>query len=189
MMACGHRAQSLGKKGGEPESRRRPACVICDCFEVDDTAPSLDGRIAKCASCGGNERPSADDLAFFEYLGPGSLESVAKCVCGLYERPHRKPWKVTIGVDQNWFKRGRIEMERHATIYADTEEDAQQEAERERERMANWYGPDGGKEETRIFGARIISVAPIPRTAECKKFVPRGPSAFDKYYCGCRGWD
>lgn len=23
----------------------------------------------------------------------------------------------------------------------------------------------------------------------CKGFEPRGPNEFDRYYCGCRGWD
>ncbi len=25
--------------------------------------------------------------------------------------------------------------------------------------------------------------------AKCQKFIPRGPQEYDKYYCGCRGWD
>ena len=26
-------------------------------------------------------------------------------------------------------------------------------------------------------------------TCKCKHFVPRGPLEFDRYYCGCYGWD
>jgi hypothetical protein len=46
IMKCGHAANSLGKRTGETESC--PACVICDCFELADPQPVLDGRRARC---------------------------------------------------------------------------------------------------------------------------------------------
>ena len=83
MMKCGHAANSMGKKSGMLASV--PACVICDCFEQDDSV-SLDGRTARCSYFGkvpkgrshesnygcqrGEpcmcERPSAVNLPFFK---------------------------------------------------------------------------------------------------------------------------
>ena len=205
MMACGHRANSLGTPAGGGE--QRPACVICSCFIVSSWQPELSGRRARCdhygrathgSECnyGGDrdnvcycEQPSDGPLAFFSYLGPGSFSAVAVCECGLYEKPHRQPWNVVVMVDRNWFKCGRIEMKVEHTLYADTKETAEVEAEAERIRRIKWDGPNGGKEETRIFGARIASLEPIRRTAKCKEFRPRGPSTYDSFYCGCHGWD
>lgn len=45
MMKCGHAANSIGSRG---DLRYVPACAICDCFEVDATPPSLEGRTARC---------------------------------------------------------------------------------------------------------------------------------------------
>ena len=28
-----------------------------------------------------------------------------------------------------------------------------------------------------------------PRTSACHKFTPKGTHEFDRYYCGCHGWD
>jgi hypothetical protein len=139
--------------------------------------------------CHEHERPSTDRLAFFEYLGPGSFTANYKCKCGLYEKPHRQPWKLVVMVDRNWYKCGRIDFRREATLYANSREDAEREAEAERTRFLEWDGPNGGKEETRIFGARIVSLEPASRKVKCTEFLPRGPAEFDSYYCGCRGWD
>lgn len=73
MMKCGHAANAvLTSRGGKQFDPPLPACVICDCYEVDEEAPSLEGREARCTSCGGAHKPSSPDLPFFEYLGPGS---------------------------------------------------------------------------------------------------------------------
>ena len=205
MMACGHRANSLGREAGA--TVLGPACVICGCFQVTALAPDLSERRARChyygksvrkSECNYNgdrdgvcycEQPSDAPLPFFEYLGPGSLDSVARCTCGLYERPHRQPWEAVVMVDRNWFKRGRIEMRIATTLYARTLEEAQAEAERERVRRVGWDGPGGGKEETHIFGARVAALEKKLRTVKCSTFRPRGPQDYDSFYCGCHSWD
>ncbi len=67
MMKCGHAANSVHTVDGE----KFPACVICFGIDsgsliVDENAPSLDGRVAKCAYNCGAEQPSSNQLAFFE---------------------------------------------------------------------------------------------------------------------------
>jgi hypothetical protein len=50
MMKCGHSSNFIGTyplaDGGRSESS--PACAICSCFEVDESPPSLEGRLARC---------------------------------------------------------------------------------------------------------------------------------------------
>jgi len=62
MMKCGHIANSYMLKG----DKKIPGCVICNCFEVADSRPSLEGRLAKCSECS-NRTPSAWNLPFFKY--------------------------------------------------------------------------------------------------------------------------
>lgn len=64
MMKCGHAANAVDKDGN-------PCCAICagftpNAFIVDDSAPDLTGRKAKCCYCG-KERESSPELPFFEY--------------------------------------------------------------------------------------------------------------------------
>ena len=122
LMKCGHAATGTDLKTG------KPCCVTCigldpRAEEVDDQPPDLMGRLARC-SCG-NTKPSSVSLAFFEYLGPGSPESLEYCKCGYGIKVHQLP------------------------------------------------RPLPGHLQGRL----------------CDTFTPRGPSEFDHYYCGCRGWD
>lgn len=56
MMKCGHSANSiLHHKDGD-----KPACVICDCFEVTEV-PDLTGRQARCAYYGKTFRPRRNE--------------------------------------------------------------------------------------------------------------------------------
>ena len=93
MMTCGHAANGT--------SNGAPVCVICSCKTVQQNAPSLEGRTARCSgygrrakhdgSRGSNEcqqcrtryreqkdalcrceQPSSTKLAFFSYRGPGT---------------------------------------------------------------------------------------------------------------------
>lgn len=59
LMKCGHVAMAQDIKGN-------PYCIICDCKEVAEELPSLEGRMATCSYCG-HERKSSYDLPFFEY--------------------------------------------------------------------------------------------------------------------------
>lgn len=87
---------------------------------IPAAVPSLEGRLAKCGD-GCRLRPSSLDLAFFEYLGPGSPASKQNCAkCGYYESAHSKQPR----------------------------------------------------------GQHV-----------CLNFQPHGPYEFDRYYCGCKGWD
>lgn len=59
LMKCGHTANGTTMDG-------KPYCVICNCKEVREDKPSLEGRKAKCGWC---ERmvDSNYNLPFFEY--------------------------------------------------------------------------------------------------------------------------
>lgn len=86
MMKCGHAANATDVKGN-------PCCACCvgikaGAEELDTAPPSLEGRMAKC-SCGRTE-PSSTSLAFFEYCGPGSPESINICKCGFHYVAHTK---------------------------------------------------------------------------------------------------
>jgi hypothetical protein len=132
LMKCGCVAQGvLRARGGETLDPPIPAYVVHECYDVADDKPDLTGRIAQCAYLpkGHAPKPSSYDLAFFEYLGPGSRESSDLCKCGFSKKPH----------DENG---GRIPPKKYA---------------------ANMKG--------------------------CAAFTPKGPAEFDRYYCGCHGWD
>ena len=66
-MKCGHAANAITNKDG----KELPCCAICCGLqngneEVDDNAPSLEGRFA---TCGGHSKVSSStELAFFRYL-------------------------------------------------------------------------------------------------------------------------
>jgi hypothetical protein len=112
-MKCGCSPQ------GVISGTNKPVCIVHDCTEVA-TPPDLTGRMAYCAYGKHAQVPSSTDLPFFEYLGPGSPESLEHCTCGYYQSAHNSP-KIT--------------------------------------------------------------------TVKCTNFTPKGPAEFDRYYCGCRGWD
>jgi len=63
LMKCGHVAQGENSEG-------KPCCVICfpdvESQIVDEEAPDLTGREAKCSECG-RIVPSSYDLPFFEH--------------------------------------------------------------------------------------------------------------------------
>ena len=64
LMKCGHAANAVDKNGN-------PCCAICagftpNAFIVDDSAPDLTGRKARCMFCGA-ERDSSPELPFFEH--------------------------------------------------------------------------------------------------------------------------
>ena len=48
MMKCGHASNAKHKTADGWE----PSCVICCCHEVDDAAPDMSGRMARCAYYG-----------------------------------------------------------------------------------------------------------------------------------------
>lgn len=57
-----------------------------------------------------------------------------------------------------------------------------------------YCGP-GAREATDICVCGYASVAHTPevmarnKALKCTTFTPRGPREFDRYYCGCRGWE
>lgn len=84
LMKCGHTAMAIDGKGNL-------CCVICDCYEIENNLPNLEGRLAKCDCCG-NTRKSSLGLAFFEYRGIGSKFAENKChICGYFTK--NKPLK------------------------------------------------------------------------------------------------
>lgn len=60
MMTCGHAANAT-------TADERPACAICGCTTVDESAPSLEGRTAHCQYGRHAEKPSSPALAFFAH--------------------------------------------------------------------------------------------------------------------------
>ena len=58
LMKCGHTANAQTLSG-------EPCCAICNCYEIKNKE-SLDGRKAKCSSCG-KIVDSEYDLPFFRF--------------------------------------------------------------------------------------------------------------------------
>ena len=90
VLLCGHAPNAKQDMGNGVV---RDVCVICTGDGSDKWytfAPEIDlrGRRAKC-HCG-KIANSEDDLAFFEYMGPGSKNSMDSCVCGYYLVAHEK---------------------------------------------------------------------------------------------------
>lgn len=42
---------------------------------------------------------------------------------------------------------------------------------------------------TRVFSVELIGIEPARSELKCREFIAIGPQQFDKYYCGCKGWD
>ena len=85
IMACGCVANA---KEVQPDGSTKPACVIHNCSEVTPTQPSIEGREAQCTSCQAIV-PSAFNLAFFQYKGPGSQWGRETCkMCQFLKRAH-----------------------------------------------------------------------------------------------------
>lgn len=93
LMNCGcagmakHNNAHDGLEAGHPSCVTHiPAKAACEIA----TAPSLEGRFAKCGN-GCPVVPSSVGLAFFEYLGPDSPASKQNCAqCGYYESAHKR---------------------------------------------------------------------------------------------------
>ena len=188
MMECGHRANAIGTPAGESDPR--PSCVICSCLKTAENPPNLVGRMARCdyVNCG-SERPSTDDLAFFEYKGEGSEQSRLMCAnCAFRIDAHWPRWKATISLDRNWYKKGRIVDTTSREYYAPDRAEAEG---RFAQRELTFFTSQTHDPNSRVYGGEIVSVEKVPTTIKgvCKKFVPHGAYDFDKFYCGCRGWD
>ena len=135
MLACGCRAHGTHGNAHDGLPENHPSCVVH--FEKGDLractvveSPNLEGRLAKCLC--GRSKPSSLDLAFFEYVGPGSPESTNRCKCGYFKCAHTKEGMA-----------GNVKHNRKTVI----------------------------------------------ERGECRGFEAHGPFEFDRYYCGCRGWD
>ncbi len=127
LMQCGDVAHATCRTAHFGLEPGHPSCVIHAISEAACTpraTPNLEGRQAKCSLGCGSIQPSGLNLAFFEYLGPGSPASRQNCKkCGYFDTAHVR-------------KEGQP-----------------------------------------------------PNRHVCLSFAPHGPYEFDKYYCGCRGWD
>lgn len=98
-MKCGCAAQGVRV---EKDGSRIPSCLIHDCVEVDDKAPSLEGRQSCCSSMYGPKgihdvRPSSPELAFFEYKGPWSRHATEMCKCGYLQIAHERGHRCKFG--------------------------------------------------------------------------------------------
>lgn len=92
MLACGHAANAVcSAKNGIKYDPPIPSCAICDCTEVSLDPPDLTHRLARCCH-NGTIKKSSNDLAFFEYLGPGSERALTLCNCGFTKSAHDYNW-------------------------------------------------------------------------------------------------
>jgi len=67
LMKCGHTANAHKILD---DGTSIPSCVICNCDEIQEERPSLEGRYAVCSGCKktpANTTKSRYDLPFFEY--------------------------------------------------------------------------------------------------------------------------
>lgn len=188
LMACGCTGMATHNNAHDELPAGHPSCIT----HMDDpracqvAMPThLDGRQARCAYNCGATRPSSVNLAFFEYLGPGSPSSKEQCKCGYYECAHWPLWKADIKYARRWFK-----IERHEGIHSFKEhlpdrETAELWAAKQPDRWLNWTNDP----ETKVFEVELIGLHQLRNTLKCKQFEPRGPQEFDKFYCGCHGWD
>lgn len=134
--------------------------------------PDLTGRQAKCAY-GDNIQPSSPDLAFFEYLGEGSREALNICKECRYDKGAHRYFP--------YYYPGRC---------PDCNEDTlsyigQTMGSPNKIWMCGECGVLSSDEEVR--GHR----RPTPMNLRVKQhdFEPRGSNEYDRYYCGCHGWD
>jgi hypothetical protein len=140
--------------------------------------------MAKCSyNCKTQSQPSSLDLAFFEYHGVGSRESIERCKCGYSWIAHQPRWQAKIKVRRRWFKIDPYEeiVSKEFHSPADLcEEKAEIEADFFRNQKS---------EETKVYSAEVLSVKEIRNPLKCKQFIAKGPAEFDKFYCGCHGWN
>lgn len=183
MMACGHAANAT--------SNGKPCCVICHGDPKSRqvvTEPDLTGRVAKC-SYGDKTTKSSTSLPFFEYLGEGSETAKQKCKCGYRFNAHLPFWEASIKVVRRWF-----DIENHEELVSrrfhakreDRIDSAQKEADKFRAMMS-----EGHRAETRVKSVELLKVESsyVDGLCKCKKFEPIGAQEYDRYYCGCHGWD
>ncbi len=181
MMACGHAANAT--------SQGKPCCVIClgdpKSRQVVDL-PDLTGRLTKC-TYGDKIVESSVNLAFFEYTGPGSRESTNKCKCGYFLLAHLPYWAVHIRVVRRWFKHENSDSITIRRIHA-TEDTKEAAAEQEADFFRRMMG-ENHREETRVKSVEVVKICASTGGIECNKFDPVGSQKYDKYYCGCHGWN
>lgn len=187
LMKCGCVSQGvLTAIGGKELDKPIPSCVVHDCYEPADARPDLAGRMAQCAyrPHGHAPRPSSFDLAFFEYLGAGSREATELCKCGYARVAHFPRWQATIHVVRRWYKIERHEDNITKEGHAADESSAKVWAERE----ADFFRSQTSGE-AKVFSADVTGVRQIKSPMKCTTFTPKGAQEFDRYYCGCHGWD
>jgi hypothetical protein len=52
-----------------------------------------------------------------------------------------------------------------------------------------YLGPGSAAARERCKTCSYFEAAHRPGTLACDTFEPHGPYEYDRYYCGCRGWD
>lgn len=194
MLRCGCAAHAR-KKVGEDWV---PSCVVHDCIEQVAT-PILDGRIARC-DCG-NTRQSSPTLPFFTFQGDGSPKATDECKCGAIERLHRPYWEARFKITRRWFKIERYEESRTEGIHAVDEEEAKAWADAHARRfkqmgegkMFNSQTQQYEEGLTRVYSVDLLSLKRMPapkyHIKVCGEFRPAGAAQYDRFYCGCRGWN
>jgi hypothetical protein len=194
LMKCGCVAQSYRTAtGGVKIDPPQPSCVVHNCIEIADKKPSLAGRMAKCSYSHSNPArykqhgpvPSSYDLAFFQYNGPGSQRAEETCVCGYTRVAHYPRWRASIKYAQRWYKIERREGVRNVESHQPDENAAHEWANDQVRIWMNWTN----NPETKVLEAELISVVKIPSPLKCREFKAHGPYEFDRFYCGCHGWD
>lgn len=188
LMECGHTANGHLVLKGINGDVRVPCCVICSCTENAALMPDLEGRTARCPyrTCG-NTKPSAWDLPFFEYRGPGSYAATETCVCYASRTAHDPLWRVEFILDRDWYEHGRIEYRQYKWFNAPGLVSAMAWA----EGVVNLPMEQvfHASEETKIYAARLDRIVMERDKINDQRcggvFQARGPED-DAYYCGCK---
>ena len=187
LMKCGCVSQGVcSGRNGVTFDPPIPACIVHECYDPADEKPNLDGRIAQCAYLpkGHAPKPSSLDLAFFEFQGEGSPAATDKCKCGYAWIAHQPRWAASIKVKRRWYKIDPQESVMTREFHAPPDL-----KEKRAEIEADFFRKQTHSENTKVYSAEVTSIRGTKNPLKCREFKAHGPHEFDKYYCGCRGWD
>lgn len=205
MMACGCRANCMGKPAGY-KGDPIPACVIHNCFTVAEIQPDLTKRVARCTYYGKTTRRSECNykgdvkengiwicrceqpsgvLPFFKYKGPGSYSANTNCKhCSFHIKAHWPRWKWTIITTHDWYKMKDVVQRKDYCEHAEDEMSARLTLERFINNAKHSMSP-----ETKVHKVTYEMFAGPYNSGRDHEFEAHGEYEFDEFYCGCHSWN
>jgi hypothetical protein len=159
MMACGCTAMSVHKNDHDGLGEDHPSCIAHDCCEVVQ-GPDLTGRTARCDEYGRAPRKNECDNCRGKEVCSCEKPSSLSLAFFVYRGPGSH-WA------EDFCKCGHINGS-HPSL-----------------------GGTGRYKENNYTIAKGIKPDLIPTLCENKggSYEKRGPSEYDRYYCGCHSWD